>query len=370
MLKYILNMNIALIGNTLANLVLSKVLIKKGIKVCVYHTKDNFKISPTRTIAISKSNVEYLNDIGLDLSKFSWPVKNIKIYNEKNKIKELLNFKNKEKYLFLLVSNKYLSLFLEKDLKKNKKFSRKIINKKFNYFNLLEKKYNLIINSDTKNSLSKKFFSKRLKKDYKSKAITTIIKHKKNKNNCAYQVFTKFGPLAFLPYSENKTSVVFSFRNSKKEILDHNIKNIISEYNKFYKIKSFSIFEKFNLDLSLSKRYYYKNILCFSDNLHRIHPLAGQGFNMTLRDIKTLEELIDKTLELGLPLDSRVLKDFCYNTKHLNQIFSAGIDMIYEFFRLENKIENIYTDKIIKYFRSSKFFNDQIPKFADKGLYI
>ena len=363
-------MNIALIGNNLANLVLSKILIKKGIKVCIYHSKNNFKISSTRTIAISKSNVEFLNKIGIDLSKFSRPVKNIKIFNEKNKIKELLNFKNKDKYLFLLVKNKYLIYLLEKSLNKNKNFLKKNITNNFNYNKLLEKQYDLIINSDQNNILSKKFFSRRIKKNYNSNAITAIMNHQINNNDCAYQVFTKYGPLAFLPYSKNQTSVVFSFNNSSKKISDSKIKKLISDYNKFYKLKSFSEFEKFSLDLSISKNYYHKNLLCFSDNLHKIHPLAGQGFNMTLRDIKILGEIIDKRLELGLPLDSYVLNEFCNQTKHLNQIFSTGIDLIYEFFKFENKLDNNYADKIIKYFSNNKFFNNQLPKFADKGLFF
>ena len=36
------------------------------------------------------------------------------------------------------------------------------------------------------------------------------------------------------------------------------------------------------INLSLNRNYFYKNILCFGDNLHSIHPLAGQGFNMNL----------------------------------------------------------------------------------------
>ena len=145
----------------------------------------------------------------MDISKFSWPIKNIKIFNEKNKSKELFNFKNKDKYLFLLVRNKSFFSFLEKDLKKNKNFSTKTISKSFKYKKLINDQYDLIINSDSKNILSKAYFSKRIKKNYNSKAITTIINHRDNKNDCAYQVFTKFGPLAFLPYSKNKTSVVF-----------------------------------------------------------------------------------------------------------------------------------------------------------------
>ena len=363
-------MNIALIGNNLANLVLSKILIKMGIKVCLYYYKNNFKISPTRTIAISKSNVDFLKEIGLDPSKFSWPVKNIKIFNEKNKSKEIIEFNYQDKYLFLLVKNNLFFNFLKKKLDKNKNFSRKILLDSFNLSNLLNSKYDLIINSESNNILSKKFFSKRIKKNYNSEAITTIINHEVNNNETAFQIFTKLGPLAFLPYSKYQTSIVFSYNKPNIKISDSDIKILISNYNKFYKINSFSVFEKFNLNFSTSKNYYHNNLLCFSDNLHKIHPLAGQGFNMTLRDIKKLSQIINERINLGLPLDSFVLKEFCNKTKHINQIFSTGVDLIYEFFKLENKIDNNYTNQIVKYFAKNKFFKNQVPKFADKGLFF
>ena len=85
---------------------------------------------------------------------------------------------------------------------------------------------------------------------------------------------------------------------------------ITGESNYFKKINSFSKFEKFNLKFSTLRNYYYNNTLCFGDNLHKIHPMAGQGFNMTLRDIKIFSSLIDCKLDLGLPLDTSILKDF------------------------------------------------------------
>ena len=48
----------------------------------------------------------------------------------------------------------------------------------------------------------------------------------------------------------------------------------------------------FELKSSNLRSYYHKNILAFGDLLHRLHPLAGQGFNMTIRDINILCELI------------------------------------------------------------------------------
>ena len=44
--------------------------------------------------------------------------------------------------------------------------------------------------------------------------------------------------------------------------------------------------------------------------LHKLHPLAGQGFNMTIRDIKLLTELIKLKLDNGLEIDSSICIDF------------------------------------------------------------
>ena len=116
------------------------------------------------------------------------------------------------------------------------------------------------------------------------------------------------------------------------------------------------------------RNYYKNNILCFGDNLHKIHPMAGQGFNMTLRDIKIFSSLIDSKLDLGLPLDSSILKDFENNTKHLNYIFSSGINFIYEFFKIDNNFENKFSKKIFKYLEKKDYFNKIATKFADQGI--
>ena len=90
------------------------------------------------------------------------------------------------------------------------------------------------------------------------------------------------------------------------------------------------------------RSYYHKNVLAFGDLLHRIHPLAGQGFNMTIRDIKILNEIIQNKIDLGLPLDSRLNLEFENSQKHKNYIFSSGIDLIHEFFNLKEKLKTIF----------------------------
>ena len=86
------------------------------------------------------------------------------------------------------------------------------------------------------------------------------------------------------------------------------------------------------------RSYFHKNILAFGDLLHRIHPLAGQGFNMTIRDVKIFDKIIKEKIDLGLPLDSSVNYEF-EKKKHKNYIFSNGIDLIYEFFNFEKEIK-------------------------------
>ena len=80
--------------------------------------------------------------------------------------------------------------------------------------------------------------------------------------------------------------------------------------------------------------------------LHQIHPLSGQGFNMTLRDLKVFLNLIRYRESLGLPFDCSIFKQFENKTKHLNFIFSSGNDFIYEFFNYDNFYLKPFSKKI------------------------
>ena len=120
----------------------------------------------------------------------------------------------------------------------------------------------------------------------------------------------------------------------------------------------------------VSRNYFYRNILAFGDAIHRVHPLAGQGFNITLRDIKVFSELIKKRIELGLPLDNSILEDFENRTKHLNYIFTSAVDLIYEFFKFDNKINNNISKGFFKFIDKNKNFNKFFTRQANKGLVL
>ena len=145
---------------------------------------------------------------------------------------------------------------------------------------------------------------------------------------------------------------------------------MLKKYNTKYDILKIDNFLKFKLTSSNLRSYYYKNIIAFGDLLHRLHPLAGQGFNMTIRDIKEISKLITLKQENGLDLDSSICSDFEKNTKSKNYLFSSSIDFIYEIFDLENKVDNNSISTLIKYLGKNKIVNKFFTKFADTGIVI
>ena len=361
-------MNICLIGDSLTSLVLAQNLINKKIKVSLYYSKQNkFR---NRTLGISKDNLDFINKDIIKINKeLFWSIKKIEIFTEKNKDEKILEFKNKNIELFFMTKYENIYNLINSNLKKNKLFKKILIKDNKFYKNIFKKKeFNLIFNCESNNDIYKKFFHNSIKKDYNSSAYSFIINHNKTKNTKASQIFTKLGPIAFLPISKNQTSVVFFFIYEKSFFNQEMFQALIKKYNQDYKIKNFSKFEKFKLYFSLVRNYYYKKVMTLGDGLHKIHPLAGQGFNMTLRDIKILSKIINTRIDLGLELDYSIYKEFEKNTKHFNLTFASGIDFIYQLFEFDNKFKNQYLTKFIKVVGKNKIFKDFFSKYANKGL--
>ena len=364
-------MNVCIIGNNLTSLILAYILSKRKIKIEIYSSKIKIKNFKTRSLGISTYNLNYLRKYFKGIKKKTNPINEIKVLVDNSKIKEVIHFKKDSSILFNMIKYDELNSFINNKVKKNKYILFKTYNTNSD-LNLLisKKKFDLVINCEKQNYLSKKFIKNGINKNYFNKAFTTIIEHKKINNNIATQVFTEFGPLAFLPLSKKLTSIVFSFETkTKKNITENNILEIIEKYNKIYEMNSYKNFESFNLGLNLPKKYYYNNILFFGDAIHSIHPLAGQGFNMTIRDIINFIELIDKKISLGLNLDKSIYQDFEKKVKGQNLIFSLGIDMIYEFFRFnKNFIPKKMSKKIFNYIDASDTIKNLSIKYANKGI--
>tara|TARA_B100000965_G_scaffold398294_2_gene416192 strand:- start:642 stop:1715 length:1074 start_codon:yes stop_codon:yes gene_type:complete len=355
-------MRVCILGLGLSALTLAKALVNQKIYVDLYYSNKNMKVDKSRTLGISNSNFNYFNNNIIKIEKISWKLNKIEIFNENLNNEKLLNFQNNQNHLFSIIKNFKLFDILNKSLINNRFFKKKKLKINIQDF----KDYNLIINTDYSNIFTKKYFNKKIVKNYNSYAFTTIIKHEKIQNNVATQIFTKRGPIAFLPISKTETSIVYSISDSINKKVD--LINLIHKYNFKYKINTIDNINFFELQSLTLRSYYNNNILAFGDLLHRIHPLAGQGFNMTIRDVKILTKIIKEKINLGLPIDSAVNTEFEKKTRHKNFIFSNGIDLIHEFFNLERKLNNSILTKYIKLIGSNPSLNKILTKIADKGI--
>jgi len=357
-------MTVCILGNNLTALTLAKTLVNYEIDVELISKKKNYKINDSRTIGISNNNVDFFNSNIINIEKLIWKIKKIEIFSENLKREKLINFKAHKQQLFSIIKNYKLHQLLNKNLSKNKFFRLEFSTKEnLSFLN----KYELVINCDPFNFITKRYFSKKISKEYNSTAYTTIISHDEIINDTAFQIFTKKGPLAFLPISNKKTSIVYSVYNSNDREKE-NIRELIKDKNFNYKIKKVENINSFELKLLNLRSYYHDNILAFGDLLHKVHPLAGQGFNMTIRDIKVLSQIIKKRLDVGLSLDSSVSSEFQKEIKHKNFIFSNGIDLIQEFFNIERKTRTNFLSKSVKFIGNQPSINRMFTKIADKGV--
>ena len=345
-------MNICLLGNNLTNLVLANILLKKKINVdIISQAKPTLLTNTVRTIAISNENYKFLKENIKGVSNLGWPTEKIKIYSDKNKSSELFEFKNNNQKNFYLL--KYSALY---NLMKKNKFLKFIKLKNYNLDVIMKLNYDLIINSEQNNPITKKYFQKKIEKNYKSLAHTAIIDHKKIENKIATQIFTKKGPIAFLPLSNNQTSIVFS-NNSTKLMDKLSLLQIINKYNRQYKINKISDVESVGIKFLVLRDYIFKNILSFGDLIHKVHPLAGQGFNMTIRDIKSLSNILDENIKLGINDGEIIAQKFQEKNKHLNFIYGLGIDTINTFFNFDSKLKNNLSEPIFKLLKGNKILN-------------
>ena len=95
-----------------------------------------------------------------------------------------------------------------------------------------------------------------------------------------------------------------------------------------------------------------------------MHPFVGQGFNMTLRDLASLEKILSQKINLGLDIGSSdILSEFSDETKPRNFVFSVGVDLLKNSFSYK-KLRN----DTLKILNKSNFAKNFIFNIADNGI--
>ena len=370
---------ICIVGGGLTGLITALVLSEKGLDIDLIVEKTTSKIKDLRVTAISEKNMTFLKSTIKNINqKLFYPVKKINLFFEKNnQIKNFLNY-DENKNLMFFFENRLMKEHLAKLLKKTKiKVQKKTVksidlaeNKV--YTNLSSKSYDLVILclGSISPIYSKISGNREIQKNYKEHSITCSVRHQ-IKDIGAQQFFLKEGPLAILPYNKKKFSVVWSiedkyFLKNKKNISIY-LKTKLSNLLKTNKMFLGDI-QSYPLKLSLKRNYYKKNTIILGDGLHVVHPLAGQGFNLILRDIEKLNDLISKNLRLGLNIkNSNILKDLSDSRKPENLLMGLGIDTTRRFFK-SNKYLDPLKENILNNFSRSELLKKITKRVANLGL--
>ena len=176
--------------------------------------------------------------------------------------------------------------------------------------------------SDTRNLLGIESTTK----DYGQVAIVSNITLSKDHNNVAYERFTDSGPLAMLPLRKiegyNRSALVWTVSPAQAQKLAALTEaEFLNELQLAFgfrlgKFTGASRRHSYPVRLTTSKEQVRSNIVIVGNAAHALHPVAGQGFNLALRDIAALADILAKSVTEEKVLgEYRVLENYIKHQK-------------------------------------------------------
>ena len=189
-------------------------------------------------------------------------------------------------------------------------------------------------------------------------AISASVNVQRKQHNLAYQLFTKDGPVALLPVQGNEASVVWSLEKNSSILklqqndLENHLNKLFEKHVRELKIKNI---QTSKLNFSYAKKMYNCKTVLIGNVAHNIHPIAGQGFNLTVKDISKIVYYITKYHSLGLDFNSsQVLESFSNSRKYDNFAFSFGTLAMENMLSNENILIRNFTSYGFRFINRSK----------------
>ncbi|MEL6532961.1 MAG: UbiH/UbiF/VisC/COQ6 family ubiquinone biosynthesis hydroxylase [Pseudomonadota bacterium] len=164
----------------------------------------------------------------------------------------------------------------------------------------------LIVGADGRGSqTARRAGIKRMAWGYGQTALVAALAHEKPHNGIAHQFFMPAGPLAILPLTGNRCSIVWSERSEEaerilnlpeSEFIDH----LKPRFGSFLgEISAAGRRYCYPLGLSLTDRFVAERLALVGDAAHGVHPIAGQGLNLGFRDVAALAQTLGEAQRRG-----------------------------------------------------------------------
>ena len=323
-----------IVGGGLIGALAGLALHKKNFKVLVIDKKKDIPLDQ-RTLAVNANSKEFLEQLGVWEDLISQPQSINKIV-----IKDYINtspliFSNQDEPMGNVIFNTEMLKIVRKRLK-NISILKTGVNINLEHLSTdntiyIDKKFYLfkkiIISVGKDHNANSKHKSIVFDKGYFSHV--GFFTHNFDHENIAYEIFNKEGPLAVLPCpSTNKRKSTFIY-STNKIITNQQIFALVKKH--FYKSHGKIVFKKdihkFPVTPHLKK--YNKNYIYIGDTLKSIHPVAGQGWNLGVKDIQTLCNLTEQYSS-----NSKILNSLYYSRRIIDSSaymgFTSFINFLYE----------------------------------------
>ncbi|HEX4890516.1 MAG TPA: FAD-dependent monooxygenase [Alphaproteobacteria bacterium] len=149
--------------------------------------------------------------------------------------------------------------------------------------------------------------------DYGQSGIVATVHHDLPHGGLAHEYFLPGGPFAILPMTGNRSSLVWTEPTARAQALrrldqaDFDIELRARFGSQWGEIKSEGPRWIYPLSFHHARDYVADRLALAGDAAHTIHPIAGQGLNLGLRDVAALAEVLVDAHRLGLDIGSAIV---------------------------------------------------------------